>query len=190
MGSTLVRPGHGDPMPHTLALVAGLAVLGAVRECLPDDPTLRLKWPNDLLAGTAKLAGVLLEAGGPSVVIGIGVNLVSAPELPDRAVTSLAALGGAIERNRFADLLSKAFDLELERWRTYGLEPLIARWCQAAHPEGTPLTVQSGQEPPLNGTFAGLNAEGALQLRLADGSVQTIHAGEVNLSDQDHAARH
>ena len=133
MGSTVVRPGHGDPAAPTLALVAGLAVYGAVRECLPDHDGLRLKWPNDLLIGPAKLAGILLEAEGASVVIGIGVNLVSAPDLPDRAVTSLAALGSACERDHFAGLLATAFDLELERWRTYGLEPLLARWRQAAH---------------------------------------------------------
>jgi BirA family biotin operon repressor/biotin-[acetyl-CoA-carboxylase] ligase len=73
------------------------------------------------------------------------------------------------------------FDLELDRWRSFGLAPIVRRWLAAAHPIGTPLSVGEPGETPLNGNFAGLTEDGALQLRLADGSTRVIHAGDVRL---------
>ncbi len=181
MGSTVVHPGHGDPPASTLALVAGLAVHEAVAPLIPPPHRSELKWPNDVLVGTAKLAGILLEAVGGAVVVGIGVNLAQAPELPDRLTIALASFGPAPDREVFATSLAAGFDRELERWRTYGLEPLVARWQAAAHPLGTALAVGEPGETPLMGTYAGLTPEGALQLRLADGTLRAIHAGEVRL---------
>ena len=185
MGSTVVRPGFGDPPAPTLALAAGLAVQSVVATLLPSERRALLKWPNDLLIGHAKMAGILLESCGEAVIVGIGVNLVSVPDLPERAVVSLADLGLCCPRDDFAPMLARAFDLELERWRTFGLEPLVPRWIAAAHPAGTLLSVNSGHETPLCGTFAGLTPDGALQLRLANGTCHTIHAGEVSLAEQD-----
>jgi BirA family transcriptional regulator, biotin operon repressor / biotin---[acetyl-CoA-carboxylase] ligase len=112
------------------------------------------------------------------------VNLAAAPELTDRSTAALASFGPAPARDAFAATLAATFDRELERWRTYGLEPLVSRWMAAGLPLGTPLTIgESGQES-LFGTFAGLTPDGALQLRLADGSVRAIHAGEVRLAGE------
>ncbi|RZL52832.1 MAG: biotin--[acetyl-CoA-carboxylase] ligase, partial [Sphingomonas sp.] len=86
--STLVRLRPADPAPATLALVAAVALHRAVGVFLPD--AARLKWPNDLLLGDAKLSGILLERSEDAVVVGIGVNLAHHPDLPDRATTSLA----------------------------------------------------------------------------------------------------
>ncbi len=178
MGSTVVHPGFGDPAAATLALVAGLAVHAAASEYLPAGFSALLKWPNDLLVGKAKLAGILLEREGEAVIVGIGVNLAQAPAIADRATVSLGSFGPPPPRDSFAEELAGHFDRELERWRNYGLEPLIRRWLAAAHPHGTKL-VSDG----LKGAFAGLTEEGALQLRLADGALRTIHAGEVNLAE-------
>jgi BirA family biotin operon repressor/biotin-[acetyl-CoA-carboxylase] ligase len=178
MGSTVVHRRHGDPDGATLALVVGLAVQETVASHLADGQRSRLKWPNDVLIGTAKLAGVLLERVGDSVVIGVGVNLASAPELPDRKTVAL----DAPHRDLFAADLARQFDLELDRWRSFGLLPILARWVAAAHPLGTPLHVGEPGEEPLSGTFAGLTEEGALLLRLADGATRVIHAGEVRLA--------
>lgn len=185
MGSTVVHPGPGDPPASTLALVAGLAVHEAVSGLLPPPHRAELKWPNDVLVGGAKLSGVLLEGLAGSVVVGIGVNLAQAPDLPDRATAALAAFGPAPDRDLFATALARAFDLELARWRQNGLEPLVRRWLAAAHPLGTPLKVGEPGETPLSGTFAGLTSDGALQLRLADGTTRTVHAGEVRLASEN-----
>lgn len=179
MGSTVVHLGKGDPSPPSMALVAGLAVYEAVIPLLADPSRLFLKWPNDLLLAGAKLSGVLLEREGDALIVGIGVNLVSAPDLPDRKTIALSALGVAPQRDDFARQLAAAMATELERWRAYGMAPLISRWLAAAHPEGTLLIVQEPGAEPVNGTFAGLEPDGALRLRLADGTTRAIHAADV-----------
>ena len=181
MGSTVVWPTPSDPAPGTLALLAGLAVLEAVAPLVPPPQLPQLKWPNDVLIGTAKLCGVLLERVSDAVVIGIGVNLAAAPVADGRETIALAQFGPAPDRDTFAAALARQFDLELERWRSFGLEPLLRRWQAAAHPPGTPLLLGEPGETPLAGEFAGLAADGALQLRLADGTTRTVHAGEIRL---------
>ncbi|WP_309624003.1 biotin--[acetyl-CoA-carboxylase] ligase [Novosphingobium sp.] len=182
MGSTVVHRQAADPMPATLALVAGLAVHAAASPLVPAPLRAMLKWPNDILIGPAKLCGILLEAVGAAVIVGIGVNLAQAPQVPGRETIALSAFGPAPDRDLFAAALAGHFDRELERWRSFGLEPLLRRWLAAAHPIGTPLAVGEPGDEPLHGTFAGLAADGALQLRLADGTTRTIHAGEVRLA--------
>ena len=185
MGSTVVCARAGDPPLPTLALVAGLAVHEAVSTRLVPPVRAQLKWPNDVLVGPAKLAGILLERVGDTVVVGVGVNLAAAPDIPGRPTTALAALGPAPDRDAFAADLAVIFAADLARWRAYGLGPVIARWLAAAHPVGTPLHVGEPGEAPLPGTFAGLDGEGALLLRVADGTTRTIHAGEVRLVPAD-----
>jgi len=180
MGSTVVHLAPGDPAAPTLALVAGLALAETVSEFLPAGVHAMLKWPNDLLVNAAKLCGVLLERVGDAVVVGIGVNLACAPKLPERPTAALADFGPAPGRDAFADAVASRFSAELDRWRAHGLAPMLARWQAVAHPVGTPLTVQRTGDELLEGTFAGLSADGALQLRLGDGTTQTINSGEVN----------
>jgi BirA family biotin operon repressor/biotin-[acetyl-CoA-carboxylase] ligase len=181
MGSTVVRPGPGDPPAQTLALAAGLAVYETVLPILSDPGSLALKWPNDLLLGGAKLAGILLERVGDAVIVGVGVNLASAPTLGDRSTVALTSLGPAPERDSFAGALAQAFDREIQRWRAFGLEPLIRRWTAAAHPVGTPLKVHEPGGAIVSGRFAGLAADGSLLLVLEDGATRAIHAGDVSL---------
>lgn len=179
MGSTVVRPGPNDPPAHTLALLAGLALYEAVTPLCSNPSALKLKWPNDLLLGGAKLAGILLEREGDAVVLGFGVNLAKAPDLPDRETVAMTALGPAPSRDLFARDLAISLDKELERWRNYGLEPILRRWTAAAHSVGTRLNVHEPDGSTCEGTFRGLDTEGALQITLPDGTPRTIHAGDV-----------
>ena len=180
MGSTVVALRPGDPLPQTLALVTGLATAEAVA-AVPGAPNAMLKWPNDLLVDGAKLAGILLERAGEIVVIGIGCNLVRAPDVAGRATTALADHGAHIELGEFADLLADCFAGALARWRGGEWHALRAAWLARAHPEGTPLSVNDREGHPITGAFAGLGADGAALLRLADGTVRPIHAGDVEL---------
>jgi len=179
MGSTLVRLRPGDPPPPSLALVAGLAVFETVSGLLANPASVQLKWPNDLMVGGAKLAGILLELVEGCVVVGIGVNLSSAPDLPDRQTVALSKFGPAPDRDIFAQALATNFAEELEKWREHGLSALLSRWQAAAHPVGTQLVVQEPGGDPVIGGYAGLAIDGALLLRLADGTVRAIHAGDV-----------
>lgn len=181
MGSSFVRRNASDPAASSLALVAALAVAEAVGPLIPPPGTPVLKWPNDILIGQAKLCGILLEGTQTGVIVGIGVNLAKAPVVEGRKTVALSAFGPAPDRNLFAERLAHCFANEIERWRTYGLEPVVRRWLALGHPIGTPLRVGEPGEEPLLGTFAGLDADGALQLRLADGTTRAIHAGEVRL---------
>lgn len=181
MGSTVIHRSEFDPPASTLALMAGLAVYEAIVPFCPEPLALQLKWPNDLLLGDAKLSGILLEAVGNSIVIGVGVNLVQSPDLPDRKTIALADITSPPSRDDFAARLAASFDAELERWRTYGVEPLIRRWLAVGTSEGTLLTVHEPGGDIIKGSFAGLDASGNMRLRLEDGSVRAIHAGDVML---------
>ena len=185
MGSTVVWTGAADPPPHTLALAAGLALRETILPEIPSSSALFLKWPNDCLLDGTKLSGILLEREGDAIVIGIGVNLLRAPPLPDRRTIALAEVAKPPSRDAFAVSLAKSLEAELERWRTYGLEPLLRRWQASAHPEGTPLRVHEAAGTVLLGTYAGLDETGALRLRLPDGKLFTVHAGDVAIAERN-----
>ncbi|MGX7926112.1 biotin--[acetyl-CoA-carboxylase] ligase [Tsuneonella sp. HG094] len=182
MGSIVVRRAPQDHPAPTLALLAGVALHEAVAPLLADPSRLTLKWPNDLLLGRAKLAGILLEGEGDAVVIGIGVNLAAAPTVEGRETVALSEIGPAPDRDIFAGTLADAFDRELERWRTVGIAPLLRRWQAAAHPVGSALTVHEPGGATIAGQFAGLADDGTLLLRLEDGATRPIHAGDVMLA--------
>jgi len=176
--STLVRLRPTDPGAATLALVAAVALEEAVSAYVPGG---QLKWPNDLLIDGAKLSGILLERADDAVVIGIGVNLAHHPADLDRVATSLAAQGVSVDPADFAETLADSFARWLGLWRGEGLAPVRARWLTRAHPPGTALTARLPDGSAIDGLFDGLDAEGALILRLASGERRVIHAGDVFL---------
>ena len=206
--STLVRLRPSDPPAATLALVAAVALEEAVRLSSPSpfplgfaeralslsqrereaaakrrkgEGDLMLKWPNDLLLGSAKLAGILLERGDDAVVIGCGVNLAHYPEDVDRPATSLVAHGVLIDPAIFIDTLADTFARWLARWRGEGIAAVRDRWMARAHPPGTALTARLPDGSAIDGLFERLETDGALILRLADGTRRVIHAGDVFL---------
>jgi BirA family biotin operon repressor/biotin-[acetyl-CoA-carboxylase] ligase len=181
-GSTLVRLRPGDPMAATLALVAAVAIEDAVRSCVPNiGARLALKWPNDLLIDGAKLSGILLERTGDAVIIGMGINLASAPDLSDRATTALVDHGVTVAPATMQALLADAMTRWLAVWRRQGLASIIERWEARAHPRSTPLTARLPDGQALTGVFDGLASDGALRLTLADGAAHVIHAGDIFL---------
>lgn len=181
--STLVRSRPTDPCLATLALVAAVALEEsvAIYLTLGDARTMKLalKWPNDLLLDGAKLSGILLERIDDAVVIGFGINLASHPALKDRPTTSLAAHGISVPPERFVETLAETFARWVGRWRGEGLAVVRDRWLDRAHPLGIALRVRLPDDTSLNGLFDGLDAGGALILRLAGGERHVIHAGDV-----------
>lgn len=181
--STIVTLRSDDPPAPSLALVAAVALEEAVAAVLPDRARrkLAIKWPNDLLIGGAKVSGILLERAGAHVVIGIGVNVAHHPDLPDRTTTSLHGEGASVDVATFTERLAGLTAAWLTLWRVQGLAPVIERWSERAHAVGTPLQVRLPAGGEQLGTFDGLDAQGALRLRLEDAAAHVIHAGDVFL---------
>lgn len=182
LASTIVRVRAGDPPASTLAFVAALATYDAIQQIAPEVPV-QVKWPNDLLSKDgAKLCGMLLERAGEAVVVGIGLNLVSHPQCLDRPVTDLTALGARPPHPQaVVKILANAFSIWIERWRMGGMRGVAQSWQKVAHPLGTALTVNLPDGNSDEGLYAGISENGALQLRLAEGSIRAIHAGDVFL---------
>jgi BirA family transcriptional regulator, biotin operon repressor / biotin---[acetyl-CoA-carboxylase] ligase len=167
----------------TLGFVAGLALGEALQLCAPD-LSVALKWPNDVLVDGKKLAGILLESepvdGKLAVVIGIGVNVVSAPQDLNLPATSLADLGRQVRAEDLFAALTDAW-IALERiWDNgRGLPAIRTRWLDRAFGLGAPVSIETGNDV-LRGMFETLDDEGRLILRAADRSEIAISAGDVH----------
>lgn len=182
MGSTIVTLQTGEYPGTWLNLPVSLAVRETLAEFLPNASDIMLKWPNDVLVSGAKISGILMELFEFQVVVGIGVNLVVAPNIPDRATVSLADVSdGPPSRDSFAARLIHHVAQEIGKWRTLGEPAMRARWLGHAHPKGTQLAVHDEGGTVVEGKFEGLAPTGALLLQMADGSVRSVQAGDVVL---------
>jgi BirA family biotin operon repressor/biotin-[acetyl-CoA-carboxylase] ligase len=176
--SVLLRPEGPAREAPQWSLLAGVALAEAAAAVLPDPGVLRLKWPNDLLRGGAKCAGILAESAlAPNsqlawLTLGFGVNLAHAPAVPDRPT---ATLGGLEAPEAFAARLLARLGHWRAMQRDQGFAPIRAAWRRFGPAEGEAITVRglSGQ-----GCFAGLADDGSLLLEI-DGVRRAIQAGEV-----------
>ncbi len=180
--STLVELRPTDPAPTDIALLAGVAAYDALAALLPD-VAFRLKWPNDVMVGRAKLAGMLLERVPRGVVLGVGINVAHAPTLPDRETVALADLpeGDEVSVPALADALADHFEQWLARWRAEGATAVMGAWIERGHRHGEPIEVRLPDGEAVRGAFAGLDPAGALIVGLDDGTRRVIHAGDVGL---------
>ncbi|MEN3971265.1 biotin--[acetyl-CoA-carboxylase] ligase [Sphingomicrobium sp. XHP0235] len=184
-GSTLIELQQEDSKAATLSLVAGLALLDAV-ELVAPQADLQLKWPNDLMLGGAKLAGILLERSGSRVVAGFGVNLAEAPAIEGKRTAALADTARTTPQ-AFAPLLAGAFSRMLAAWRSSPTSAIVMAWMQRGHPIGTPITVHDEGGATREGVFAGLNDGGALMLETPT-ELLIVRAGDVSLANRPDGA--
>jgi BirA family transcriptional regulator, biotin operon repressor / biotin---[acetyl-CoA-carboxylase] ligase len=182
MGSTVVTLETDGPPPASLSFVAALAVRDAAGKALGKGGDLALKWPNDVLLNGGKLSGILLEMVRGQIVVGIGANLGRAPDLPDRKTAALADVIAPPRPEDFAASLAASFVRRLESWRIHGLGATLQAFLDGSiHAQGSPVTVHDADGSVLSGSFAGLEeSDGALRLRLADGSERVIRAGDIS----------
>lgn len=187
--STVVNMRLGDPSAATLSLVAGLAVFDCVKRCLLPNTQMLLKWPNDLMIHDSKVAGILLERQGDSVVIGIGINVGYSPELPDRKTTHLS-----YENGKFANgpesvlkLLAGAFATRLSEWREKPISHTILEWAIRSHHFDDRIRVTDPDGSVLLGHYRGITPDGGLRVQPIGGGEKVVHAGDVSLlwSDEE-----
>jgi BirA family transcriptional regulator, biotin operon repressor / biotin---[acetyl-CoA-carboxylase] ligase len=176
----------------TLGFAAGLALESALqkvslearlRAAGSDQLKFGLKWPNDVLAGRQKLAGILLEAealpSGLAVVVGIGTNVVAAPEGTPTPATSLSALGIHITAEELFGALSDAWVEFRGIWDNgRGFSEIRTLWLERAAGLGEKVAIQSGNAT-LEGIFDTIDENGCLIIRTAEGRRVPVAAGEV-----------
>ena len=180
LGVTDRRPSEAAQV----SFVAALAVIDLARELAPAARA-SLKWPNDLLINGAKAAGILVEsgsalAGGLWVAVGVGVNLIAAPEIPGRPTTTLAAHRSAPPPRALdaLDSLAGHFDRWFEVWDRVGFEAIVNAWTERAEGIGRACVARLAEET-VSGVAEGLDPDGALRLRTTDGGVRRVTAGDV-----------
>jgi BirA family biotin operon repressor/biotin-[acetyl-CoA-carboxylase] ligase len=179
----LADPAPAEAAPQ-LAFVTGLAVHDAIVACADElAEGLALKWPNDVLYANKKLAGILIEsemsAGKLAVAVGIGVNCAHHPAQASFPATDLVEAGKNVSPDSLLYALSRTIMGRLAKWnRGAGFAAIRADWLTCATGIGREITVRlPGHD--LDGYFEGLDDSGQLLLRLADGKLQTITAGDV-----------
>ncbi len=182
-----------NPSPRArapeLSFVAALAIHDAVMEAVPAiAPALSLKWPNDVLLGGKKFSGILLEGedaqdGTFAVAIGIGVNCAHHPDDVAFPATDFLEMGAMVSPEQIFHALAAAMRRRLNQWdRGAGFPHIRADWLARGPRSGETMNVRL-ERREITGRFEMLDAAGRLVLRLADGGVETITAGEIFASD-------
>jgi BirA family biotin operon repressor/biotin-[acetyl-CoA-carboxylase] ligase len=187
--SLLVRPAAVPPARRGwISLLTGVAVASAVTAITGID--LRLKWPNDVLAGAAKLGGILAEAAGDAVVVGVGLNVSTEPaELPPPgpgalAATSLRAAGSAhLDRESLLIAILAAFERWYQAWRQAEGDPersgLQAEYTRLSGTIGRRVRAELPGGQVVSGLAVGVDPDGRLLVCASPGAEVPVAAGDV-----------
>ena len=170
-----------------VTFIAALAVADLLDRYAP--PSLvTIKWPNDVMLAGDKAAGVLVESGvhasgGLWLAVGIGINLAEAPIGTERPATALAQhLSGQVGAPPAVEIalreLAEAFAVWMGRWEALGFEPVLDAWRARTTGLDSPAVARLGHET-VTGRAEGVAPDGALRLRLTDGTLRLISAGDV-----------
>lgn len=180
----LLRPNRPAAECAQLSFVTAIAAADAIARFAPQ-AEIRVKWPNDVLAGGRKVAGILLESASSGsaapfwLAIGVGINLAHFPEGMEFPATSIAALGAAPPSPRDALLeLASAFAKWYDIWQAQGFLPIRDAWLARAAKLGERIRARLQNEETI-GVFEGIDETGALLLREGQEKMRIIAAGEV-----------
>jgi BirA family biotin operon repressor/biotin-[acetyl-CoA-carboxylase] ligase len=177
----ILKPETSAAQTGQLSFLAAVALSRTLRPFLPEGEKISLKWPNDLLINGKKAAGILIETelSGtrpvPWVVLGIGVNITSAPEGAGCLSLSVLALPDAA--SVLEPLVAHIMDLYAV-WKRDGFAAIREEWLGQAAGVGHEIRVRLPKET-FYGTFLGIDSAGALQITMPDGSRRTVISGEV-----------
>jgi BirA family biotin operon repressor/biotin-[acetyl-CoA-carboxylase] ligase len=190
--SIVLRPRLTTAQAPTWILAAAVAVADAIADSVPDPEAIEIKWPNDVLLGGLKASGILMELGAEAtrvahLVLGIGVNLNAArddfPAEFRASATSLAChTGHRIDRIAFVCRLFERLEETLDRCAASGFESVRPTFEARFHMAGRRVRVVDVGGEHTEGVALGIDAEGALRLRLDDGGETRVIAGDVTLA--------
>ena len=150
-----------------------------------------LKWPNDVLVDGKKTAGILIEAHEKGMIIGVGVNMISAPEVTEggwpaiclsdaiKAGEDETASAEIVSLDAFRDLLINEMEAALSHWQDNGFEGCMLQWMARAAFLGQKIYIQDDEDDTLEGVFRGINPDGTMRLELAGGDMLSLAAGDV-----------
>jgi BirA family biotin operon repressor/biotin-[acetyl-CoA-carboxylase] ligase len=185
--SLVLRPPIPVASAPQVGLVAGLAVAETAREWVP---AVTIKWPNDVLVRDRKAAGILTEmeaedGGVRFIVLGIGVNLNSAPEdfpaeLRDKAIGLCSATGAQIDRARFASRLLSQLEQRYDLFLRAGFAGIRPLWEGLSCLIGRHVQIEGGGAQ-CTGVVSGMDGDGALRLRQPGGQEIRVVAGDVTV---------
>lgn len=178
-----------DPAPGkylaSLPLAAAIGVHEAVSICLPaEGQVAEIKWPNDILVGGKKTAGILIEGevlpnGRRAVVIGCGINVALSPQTGLYPATCLAECGSPVSPQELFARLFSAMAAALADWDGgRGISTVRSEWLARAGGLGKEISVRLADRE-IRGVFEGIDAEGRLELAARDGQKHCIAAGDV-----------
>ncbi|MDP9126966.1 MAG: biotin--[acetyl-CoA-carboxylase] ligase [Pseudomonadota bacterium] len=179
--SILLRPEGGLSSYGQHSFVVALALFGTLKPLLPA-VAMTLKWPNDVLIGGKKIAGILLESGPGWLVAGVGLNILHHPERALYPTTSLKAAGSALLN---PEAVLERFLTQLTYWcgviREAGFGPVRSVWLENAQKGPLAVRLPNGI---LEGEFLDIDEDGRLRLGLADGSERVIATGDIFFGGQ------
>jgi BirA family biotin operon repressor/biotin-[acetyl-CoA-carboxylase] ligase len=176
--ATLVlQPREAPGVVALRSFVAALALFDAMVAVTGRADPFALKWPNDVLLNGGKVAGILLEThAGGALAIGIGVNLVAAPDAAEveagavRPVSLMAETGAAVGPEDFLDQLAQAYAAREASFVTYGFAPIREAWLSRAARLGETVTARTGTSETV-GRFETVDPSGNLVLMTPKGRV-------------------
>ena len=172
--SMIFRPGKQPLEAGQISFVAAVALAETLKELLPASVPVALKWPNDVLLQGRKSAGILIESEEGFVIVGIGVNIAHAPE----GAGSLQSFGVAADAGLVLEKLANRLISLYGLWQKQGFGPVRDSWLGFAHNIGNTINVRLPRET-FAAKFIGINASGALQVEMQDGTQRNISSGEV-----------
>jgi BirA family biotin operon repressor/biotin-[acetyl-CoA-carboxylase] ligase len=183
--SVLVQPKKPLAELAQLSFVAAVAALESVAPLLGDTADIKTKWPNDILLGSKKMGGILLESFRTEasdeawVVVGVGINVDSFPPRTEFPATCIKDAG--VELVSAKIILSRFihhFIGRYDQWMTKGFSPIRKEWLANAWQLGERITVRL-PDSEMEGVFEGIDPNGSLMLITEKNKKQLIHAGDV-----------
>ncbi|MFQ5784022.1 MAG: biotin--[acetyl-CoA-carboxylase] ligase [Alphaproteobacteria bacterium] len=183
--SLVLRPECPPFEAAQLSFVAALGLAGALGSLCPPLSEVAFKWPNDVLLNDHKTAGILLESSTTEpvrldwLVLGMGVNVTSAPEDTEFPATSLRAEGcDRVSAAAVLEAFARHFLVWVNRWLDDGFGPVREAWLREARGVGEAVTVRIAGET-FTGTFVDLDADGALIVETVPGDRRVVTAGDL-----------